>query len=190
MFDMSKITLEEYLELQKKFVDPAVFDKARKEFFETHPDVPRPKMVDRLNLIMRKEFALEILKGTKTVEIRAYSQHYSDRLYDKDVLAYEEAHWDDELLRLQMLDFNDSVRGVKQIHFHNYNNSWYLDVECIENNTVVVVDDQVQYLQDEFGCHEFDEELTSLNKRRAKDRPIYFYFAIGKILGTNLKVEE
>lgn len=181
------MTTEEYLELQAKFADPAVFDAARKQFFEEHPDCPKPKPVECLNLIMRKEYAEEILSGQKTVEIRAYSQHYCDRLYDKDVLEYENLHWDDDLMRMQMIDFNDSVRAVKKIHFHNYNNSWFLDVECIDNNTVVLNDEQVGFLQDEYNCHEFDEMLADLNKRKAKERPIFFYFAVGRVLDTNLK---
>lgn len=181
------MTIEEYLQLQTKFNDPEVFDKAREEFFKEHPDCPKPKPVECLNLLMRREFAEEILAGTKTVEVRAYSQHYCDRLYDKDVLAYEDKYWDNELMRMQMIDFNDSVRAVKKIHFHNYNNSWFLDVECIDNNTVVVRDDQVGYLQSEFNCHEFDEMLADLNKKKCADRPVFFYFAIGKILATDLK---
>lgn len=181
------MTKEEYLELRSKFADKAVFDAARKKFFEEHPDCPKPKPVECLNLIMRREFAEEILAGTKRVEIRSYSQHYCDRLYDKDVLDYEDAHWDDEVMRMQMLDFNDSVRAVKKIHFHNYNNSWFLDVECIDNNTVLLVDEQVGYLRDEYGCHDFDEELARLDKRNANERPIYFYFAVGRVLGTDMK---
>ena len=181
------MTKQEYLDLQARFADQSVFDAARKKFFEDHPDCPKPRPVECLNLIMRKEFAEQILSGEKKVEIRAYSDHYCSRLYDEAVLKYEDEHWDDELMRMQMMDFNDSVRAVKKIHFHNYNNSWFLDVECIENNTVVVNDEQVSYLRDEYGCHEFDEELSRLNKRGAKDRPVYFYFAIGRILATDLK---
>ena len=183
------MTKAEYQDLRSRFADPAVYDDARKKFFEEHPDCPRPKPVECLNLIMRREFAEEILAGTKKVEIRSYTQHYVDRLYDKDVLAYEDKHWDDEVMRMQMIDFNDSVRAVKKIHFHNYNNSWFLDVECVDNNTVLLVDEQVKYLQDEYGCHEFDEELERLNRRNAEERPIYFYFAVGQILGTNLTLK-
>ena len=180
------MTIEEYQALRAKFSDLAVYEAERAKFFERHPDCPRPKPVECLNLIMRREFAEEILAGTKRVEIRSYSQHYVDRLYDKDVLAYEDKHWDDEVMRMQMIDFNDSVRAVKKIHFHNYNNSWFLDVECVDNNTVLLVDEQVKYLQDEYNCHEFDEELELLNRCHAEERPIYFFFAVGQILGTNL----
>ena len=181
------MSIEEYMDLRSKFTPGSpMYEQMRKEFFEQHPDCPRPKPIECLNLIMRREFAEEILAGTKKVEIRSYSQHYVDRLYDKDVLAYEDKHWDDEVMRMQMIDFNDSVRAVKKIHFHNYNNSWFLDVECVDNNTVLLVNEQVKYLQDEYGCHEFDEELERLNRRNAEERPTYFYFAIGETLGTNL----
>ena len=178
------MTIEDYLALQAKFDDPAVFEAARKQFFETHPDVPRPEPIECLNLIMKRVYAEEILAGTKTVEVRAYSQHYCDRLYDKKVLEFEDKHWDDELLRLQMLDFNDSVRAVKKIHFHNYNETWSMDVECVDNNTVVVEDEQVKFLQDEYNCHEFDEMLATLNRKHEDKRPIFFYFALGKVLET------
>ena len=180
------MNMNDYMDLRSRFSDPEVFEAARAKFFEEHPDCPRPVPVECLNLIMRREFAEEILSGQKRVEIRAYSQHYVDRLYDKAVIAYEDKHWDDPLMRQQMLDFNDSVRAVKKIHFHNYNNSWFLDVECIDNNTVLLVDEQVKYLQTEYGCHDFDEELERLNRRNAEERPIYFYFAVGQILDTNL----
>lgn len=180
------MTLEKYRDLQSRFDDPEVFEAARKKFFEDHPDCPRPKPIECLDLIMRREFAEQIIFGEKQVEIRSYTAHYCNRLYDKKVLAYEDKYWDDELMRLQMLDFNDSVRAVKKIHFHDYGNTWFLDVECIDNNTVFLVDEQVRFLQDEYDCHEFDEELERLNKQNATERPIYFYFAIGEILSTNL----
>ena len=184
---MSVKTIEQYLALQARFdEDENIFLEAQREFFADHPDVPRPQPVECLNLIMKREYAEQILRGEKKVEIRSYSQHYIDRLYDRDVLEYERAHWDDELLRLQMLDFNDSVRAVKKIHFHNYNNSWYLDVECVENTAASVCDADVNYLREEYGCHDFDEMLSDLNRRKAKNRPLFFYFVVGEILGTNI----
>ena len=162
------MTTEEYLTQRSQFTpDSPVYEEARKKFLEEHPDCPKPKPIECLNLIMRREFAEQILS-------------------DKDMLAYEDKYWDDELMRMQIIDFTNSVRAVKKIHFHNYNNSWFLDVECVDNSTVIVNDEQVGYLRDEFGCHEFDEELTMLNRRKAEDRPIYFYFAVGQVISTNL----
>ncbi len=180
------MTIEDYKKLRERFNVPDVYTSARAVFFAEHPDCPRPKPIECLDLIMKKEYALQILAGTKRVEIRSYSEFYRNRLYDKAVLDYEDKHWDDELMRLQMLDFNDSVRAVKTIHFHDYGKTWFLDVECVENNTVLLVDDQVGYLRDEFDCHEFDEMLADLNRSGAKERPMYFYFAIDNVLSTNL----
>lgn len=187
MPDFKNMTMKEYLKLQKKFNDSEFFNQCRMEFFEAFPDCPRPKPIEKLDLVMRKEYAKEIMAGTKTVEVRSYSDFYVSRLYDKDVLDYEDKHWDDEVMRMMMVDFNDSVRAVRTIHFHDYGKTWYMDVECIDNNTVLINDEQVGYLQEEFDCHEFDEELADLNAAKATERPIYFYFAVGKILGTNLK---
>lgn len=181
------MTIEEYTLFQKQFDDPAAFEFYRNLFFEQRPDVPRPKRIKKLDLVMKKECALEILSGRKAVEIRKYSDFYVSRMYDKAVLDFEENNWDNELLRLQMLDFNDSVRAVETIHFHDYGKTWFLDVECTENNTVVLVDDQVEYLRDEFGFHEFDDELAELNARGEDKRPLYFYYVIGKILDTDLR---
>lgn len=158
------------------------YSARREEFIAKHPDLPEPQPVECLNLIMRKEFAQEIVDGKKTVEIRAYSKHYTERLYDQKVLEYEKRHWDDEEMRQGILEFTDSIRPVKKIHFHNYNNTWSLDVSCVENGTVIVNDEQVKYLQDEYDCHEFDEMLEDLNRKKTSDRPIFFFFAIGEII--------
>ena len=179
-------TMDRYEKIRERFDDEVFFRSCRKAFFQAHPECPRPKPIERLDLVMKKEYAKEILSGTKKVEIRAFSEFYSSRLYDKKVLAFEDEHWDDEPLRTMMLDFNDSVRAVKTIHFHDYGKTWFLDVECPENNTVVLVDDQVKYLQEQYGFHEFDEQLADLDAAEAPERPIFFYFAIGKILGTDL----
>ena len=161
-------------------------DVQKSAFFEKYPDVKRSEPIKCLNLIMKKEFAEAILKGEKTVEFRAYSKHYMDRLYDKDLMDYGEANIPDEDMD-DFVDFARPLREVEKIHFHNYNNTWFLDVECIDNWTVVVTNEGVADLKAEFGCDELDDMLADLNKQKAKDRPIFFYFALGKVLGTDLK---
>lgn len=135
-----------------------------------------------LNLIMRKEFALEIIQGKKRVEFRAYSEHYSSRLYDKDVLNFMQLHKNEP----EVLDECDPLRPVQTIHFHNYENSWFLDVECVVNDLVAVTDEDVVYLNEEYDCHELDEQLETLKATGEDNRPMYFYFVIGKVLKTNL----
>lgn len=179
------MTLKEYQAIRTRFDNEEVRVEQMKRFFSEHPDCPRPKPIERLSLVMKKEFALEIIAGTKTVEIRdAGSKKYCDMLYDKEMLAYEDKHWDDELMRLQLIDFTSNVRPVLSIHFYTYNNSWSMDVECIDNDIMQVTDAHVQALRDKYNCYEFDELLAELDADRVPDdaRPFFFYFAVGKIL--------
>ena len=48
----------------------------------------------------------------------------------------------------------------------------------------------IEFLQEEYGVHDFDEVLEEFEKNHVEQeqRPTLFYFVIGKVLGTNLKV--
>ena len=179
------MTLKEYQQIRTKFDDEAIYKAQKERFFAEHPDCPLPKPIERLSLVMKKEFALEIINGTKTVEIRdADSKKYNDMICDKEVMAYEDKYWDDELMRLQLIDFTSNVRPVYSIHFYTYNNSWSMDVECIDNNIIQVTKESVEFLRQAYNCNEFDELLEMLDKDGVPDeeRPYFFYFAVGKIL--------
>lgn len=154
------------------------FNKAKAEYMAKNPAFKEAKPIECLNLLLRKEFAKQILSGEKTVEFRAFSEHYSDRLLDKDAGNWIQAHIDDE----EALFFANHVRKVNKIHFHNYNNTWTLDVECAANDYVAVIDKDVKFLQDNFDCHELDEQLADFNKRKENNRPIYFFFALGEVI--------
>ena len=170
MSTLPTLTNEEYL---------AKLDELRAKY----PDYCEAADVEVLNLIMKKEFAEAILRGEKKVELRSYSQHYCERLIDKKVTKFIEAHSDDP----DVLAWCDNLRFVKKIHFHNYNNSWFLDVECTANDWVAARDEDDKFLQERFGCDELTEMTRDLNAKKAKNRPIFFYFAIGKVIDTNLK---
>ena len=159
------------------------FAAAYTQFFETHPEAPVARDVECLNLIMRREFAEQILAGTKKLEFRAYSDHYVKRLIDPEVADYIRMHKDDE----EVMTFCNDIRQVKKIHFHNYNNSWYLDVECTFNDAFCVNDNDIRMLNEKYGCHDFDDELKRLNAIGAEQRPWLFYLVCGKVISTNLK---
>lgn len=155
-------------------------------FLAKYPDFPVAKPIDCLNLIMKKEFAEEILQGKKTVEFRVYSKHYRDRLYDKETGDYIEAHSEDDEFIEGVQEYGPSLRFVRKIHFHNYNNTWYLDVEVKSNDVCTVTKDDVHFMQEEFNCHELDEELEYFEKKKISERPLLFYFALGNVIDTNL----
>ena len=146
-----------------------------------YKDFCTAKDVECLNLIMRREFAEQILKGEKKVEIRAVSQHYLDRLVDKKVADFKGRHEND----MDVQDLCDPIRLVKKIHFHNYNNSWYLDVAVEMNDFVAADEEGVKFLHDRYNCNELDEVYNSLGNL-GDNAPCFFYFALGDVLGTNL----
>lgn len=149
---------------------------------ERHPDYTEPAEVEYLNLIMKKSNALDIVSGDKKVEYRAYNTHYCKRLIDDRVSAYMKMHAKDK-------DINEvsALRPVYALHFHDYNNSWYLDIECVNNGIVSVDDEGVKFMHDNFGCHELDAENERLNAIGEKKRPLYFFFSLGEVIATNVQ---
>ena len=169
--------------MSKNFKTAEEFAAAHEQFFESHPEAPIAKDVECLNLIMRKEFAQQILEGTKKVEFRSYSDHYQKRLIDRDVADYIRTHIDNE----EVLTFCNDIRQVKRIHFHNYSNSWFLDIECTFNDVFSITKRDIEYLQKEYGVHDFDDDLKYFESINEPNRPYMFFFVCGKVLGTNLK---
>lgn len=166
-----------------KFDSGEEFYKAQAEYWDKHPEVPKAKPIECLNLIMRKQFAEAILKGEKKVEFRAWTDHYVSRLIDKDCDNYKTLHYDD----IEVRSFVNTVRPVEKIHFHNYNNTWYLDVECTNNYVMPLVRHEVEALHNIWGCHEMDDMLADFERRGDDIRPIFFLFACGDVIDTNLK---
>lgn len=189
---MKEITEEEPLyELEDGTIVTAeeldeIIKKERKEFFEKYPDAYESKDIDCLDLVMKKEFAEAILKGEKVVEYRAYTRFYYDRIFDKKLTEWGEKNVAEEDME-HFVDYCRPLRKVNKIHFHNYNNSWFLDVEIYANWTVVVTDASVVAMEEDYGCTELKELNDELNAKGETDRPIFFYFAIGDILDTNLE---
>ena len=80
----------------------------------------------------------------------------------------------------EVKDILDPVRIVRQIHFHNYNNTWSLDVECTANDWDWVDDEFAEWLNEEYGDSEC---LRYIEKEGENFKPFYiFYFVLGKII--------
>lgn len=164
------------------------WEEEKEEFLKKYPLCPTAEDIEVFNLLLLRKNAEEILKGDKSVEFRVYSPMHCERLYDKNVLNFLKRHENNKEVQ-QALEkgFIEPLRMVNSIHFHNYTNSWYLDVECKANDTMALIPRDVKFIQDNFNCHELDEALADLETRKEKKRPCYFWFALGDVLGTNLE---
>lgn len=171
-----------------EFKNEEEFTAAFKKFYGSHPEAPLPEDVECLDLIMKKVYAEQILAGTKKLEFREYKEFYIKRLIDSNVAKYIRAHADDE----EVMTFCNDIRLVKKIHFHDYNKSWFLDVECDFVDLFSITKEDIEYLQEEYGCHDFDEDLRRMDAMNVPEdrRPLLFYLVCGKVIDTNLEVKS
>ncbi len=168
-----------------KFNNIEEFAAAREQFFKTHPNAPIASDVECLNLVMKREYAEQILAGTKKLEFREYKPFYIKKLIDARVADYIQKNLEDD----DVLTFCNDIRQVHKLHFYNYNRSWYLDVEVTFNDVFCVNKNDIERLHQQYGCHDFDEDLKYLDAAEVpeEERPWVFFFVVGKILGTDLR---
>lgn len=163
------------------------WQKGFEDFMKKYPDCPMAEPIECLDLIMKREWAEKILQGTKKIEFRDFSEHYAKRLCDKKVMDYIDAHMDDEDFMVEVGNYVSSLRPVQKIHFHNYNNTWFLDVSVRVNEVISCHKEEVEFLQEEFNSHELDEEYEYYSKHKKEEMPEWFYFVIEDVLDTNLE---
>lgn len=130
-------------------------------------------------LIMRKENALEILHGNKTVEIRSANSKYEKMFTDQKQMKRNrqaEAEGRDE--------WQVPVRSdIAFVHFYNYAGSWSLDCEIDEIGTASLTKEDVEFLNQEFGCHDLDNEWQQFEGKPEEEIPFFFYLHIKEIVG-------
>lgn len=125
------------------------------------------------NLLMRREFAEQILAGEKKLELRDASDFYISRfLIEENGEYYMKA-------------------DKNALHFHNYNNSWFLDVEFTDLILLELTSKNIKKIQKE-GYHEFDEMLEEIkqDEKNNVDPSYIFYFKLGKIIDTDLDKKQ
>lgn len=110
-----------------------------------------------LNIPLRKVHALEIIRGEKKREYRAFNDHWAKRLclFEDPIDKY----------------LATGIKFYGSVHFYPYNNKWHLDVEVkdIEWRTV-----------DEDFIKRYGEEIE------AEEGSQIFIIHLGNILDTDL----
>ena len=161
--------------------------RTAKEGFFLQYDPPTCEPVETMDMVIRKENALAIINGKKKVVFHLCDDDYFNLLHDEEVYKWMMDQRMDKEMDIQALyEFVCSTRPVQTIHFHDDDNSWFLNVECAKNDLAILFRQDVEFLQEKFGCHELDGILEDYEKKDSQMRPAFFYFALGKILDTNI----
>lgn len=132
------------------------------------------KEYEAYDLVMRRENAQAIIDGKKQVEIRSFNSHYMGLFYDKEKRKSFDA---------SDMSAEEPFKDIKFVRFHNYNYSWYLDVQIDEIGSVILDKEGIGGLQEDFNFHELDDELERYKDTPADEIPLVFYLHIKKIVG-------
>lgn len=141
------------------------------------------KQVEAYDLLMKKEYALEILSGKKRVEFRSFSEHYINRFMKKEVMLKNKKSGNRAVEK-----FIDEIRtDIEYIHFHNYNNSWYLDVAIAGIGHCFIDSLDIESLAEEFDDFKaYIEDAKKNDQLPLDERPMMFYIVIAEVVATNL----
>ena len=155
--------------------------------FMTRYNAPQCEPIKQLDLLLSREEADEILQGERKVVVRPFNKQYIESLTDHHVDEWMIAHRDS--FGMDMEAFNEfmcATRPVEKIHFHDAQNTWYIDVTCWENALVSVNHKNIQDLNDRFGCKDLNRLFMKVanGKDVHSEPPLYYYFAIGDVIGT------
>ena len=153
-----------------------------REFIEKYPEYKEPEPIECLNLIMRRENAEDIVNGEKVIEFRTVSDFYCKRLIDPESHKFMAALPKED--RPKYWFGWSYLRPVRRIHFHNYNDTWTLDVKCEGVEVLNCNKSGLDWLHS-FGCHEMDEFFEEYMRNPAKIRPQFFALVCGEIIERN-----
>lgn len=132
---------------------------------------PTGAQAESFDLIMRKEFAYQIIDGVKKLEFRALSNFYVSRYLHK--LPDGMYKWKDE---------------IEFLHFHDYNNSWFLDVHIEPIRHKPIHPSSAEFFHS-YGHYELDEDMQEFAKFSEDDSenvPLIFCIPVDAIVNTNL----
>lgn len=150
-------------------------------------EVKMPEEVHNFDLILKRESAEEILLDVKDVEFRKYSDYYNKRLLCDDILdAYAKYKDDTEIIEAcedwDVKEVLEPMKVVRSIHFRDYNNTWYLDIEVRGCNLVLVDNDSAIMLYEETGDTTLFEWIDEMGDDYGKEKVFTYFFILGDVI--------
>ena len=145
------------------------------------------KPVEAYHLIMKKENALDILKGKKKVEIRTFSDKYLSMFIDQEKYKeYQEKLKEPDFQGVDengVLEFDKTIRtDIKHIYFTNYNKTWSLIVKIHLFYTLSMIKDDIAFLAENFDFHDYDNEWQQFEGKELDEVPAFFAIYLDKVI--------
>ncbi|MBT0554274.1 hypothetical protein [Riemerella anatipestifer] len=138
--------------------------------------------VEAYKLLMRKPYAEAIANGSKTVEIRDFSDFYHKMFVDKE----KEKAFNKYLENPDgSMGIDDIVReDITHIRFTNYNQSWHLDVEIYPPHIISPADEEdVKFIRESYGFNGLDDEPAKFKNLTDEDEvPMIFAIPIARVI--------
>nr|DAD78499.1 MAG TPA: hypothetical protein [Siphoviridae sp. ctGkF12] len=137
------------------------------------------KPVEAYHLIMKKENALDILKGKKKVEIRAFSKKYNDMFINKELYKEFQEYLKDPDGSMEL---EDCLNETEYIYFTNYNKSWYLIVEVLDIAVYKMTQEDVEVLNEDYDFHDFDNEWQQYKDLPEDEIPVFYGLGLADVI--------
>jgi len=136
--------------------------------------------VQAFDFLMKRENALDIISGKKKLEIRSFSPYYHKLLTDKEQERKNRDNPEEDIVPIRT--------DIEFIHFHNYNNSWFLNVKINEVGLSMIEKEDIEMLAEDFGFHDFDNEWSLYKDLPNSEKPLFYWFSIIEIINHNLNI--
>lgn len=135
--------------------------------------------IEAYPLIMRKDNALDIVGGKKTVEIRQFSNKYERMFTD-----FKQLEENEKLRKAGREDECQSVlrTDIEAIHFYSTGAPWYLDVAIDEIGIGEVTEEGIKFMNEEFDFHDFDNKWQQYKDVPREEVPLFYYLHICEII--------
>ncbi len=161
------------------------------------------KQEEAYHLIMRKENALDIVNGSKHVEIRDTTDTYCSRFFNKELwqrflhlLEMYNKNQDEEVLDEALTEMglevdadnfwlsalNQLFNDVKYIYFTNYNKSWHLVVEISGKKVYELTEETRKLMNEKYRFYDFNDEDISEYQDEDGNAWEFFALELGEII--------
>lgn len=109
---------------------------------------------EAVSLIMQKDNAIDIIRGVKPIEFRKNSQFYFKLFCTPETISGAKS---------KKKKINFELKDIHYVHFHDYNNKWFLDVSVEAVDFMALLPANREYFA-ERNCTEVDSFINEAEK--------------------------